>query len=563
MNLGSRRGGATDRAARRLAAVRFRNPQRNRVSDCETAQRRAEVPDADALIVLQIPWCVGGIDMNWKRLLPVMAMLLASPASRGADAPDRPNILFAIADDASWPHMSAYGCKFVKTPNFDRVAREGILFNNAFTSNPKCSPSRASILTGRSTWQLEEACDHFGIFPSKFKVYPDLLEASGYFVGFTAKGWAPGDFKAGGWTRNPAGKDYSDRKLKPPTTGISRIDYAANFQDFLRDRKPGQPFCFWFGCHEPHRPYELGSGLRAGKRLEDVAVPPYLPDDAVVRSDLLDYAVEVEWFDQQLGLMLKTLEERGELENTLVVVTSDNGMPFPRVKGQIYDDDFHLPLAVRWGKRVPPGRAIDDFVSFTDFAPTFLAVAGLEALPEMTGRSFLDLLKSDKSGRIDPKRDRVYVGKERHDIGRPNNVGYPVRAIRTTQFLYARNFEPDRWPAGNPETGYRNIDDSPSKSLVLKLDEAGQSEYWRLSMGKRPLEELYDLQKDPHCMQNLIGNTDYEKTRAELWEELRKKLTEENDPRILGHGDVFDHYPYVGKDLATLHWDPTKSRDGK
>ena len=500
--------------------------------------------------------------MRSTRLWLVAIALVSFALSRPLHAADdRPNILFAIADDASWPHTGAYGCTWVKTPNFDRVAREGILFNHAFTSNPKCSPSRACILTGRSTWQLEEACDHFGIFPSKFKIYTTMLEDSGYFVGFTGKGWAPGDWKAGGWKQNPAGKEYSQLKLDPPTTKISRVDYAANFEAFLRDKKPGQPFCFWYGGHEPHRPYELGSGLKFGKKLEDVVVPPYLPDDQTVRSDLLDYSIAVEWFDKQLGRILDILQKNGELDNTLVIVTSDNGMPFPRVKGQIYDDDFHLPLAICWGKRVKPGRVVDDFICFTDFAPTLLEAAGLKPLPEMTGKSFMNVLESSASGQVDPTRDRVFVGKERHDIGRPGNVGYPVRAIRTQQFLYAHNFKPDRWPAGNPESGYRNIDDSPSKSDVLQLDEKGQSEFWQLSMGKRPMEELYDLTNDPHCMHNLVGNTDYDKTRQQLWDELKARLVAEQDPRILGKGDVFDHYEYTGKDKVT--WDPSKSRDRK
>jgi arylsulfatase A-like enzyme len=470
----------------------------------------------------------------------------ALPTLANSPAAKRPNILLAIADDVSWPHMSAYGCRFVKTPAFDRVASAGILFRNCFTTNPKCSPSRATILTGRDTWQLEEACCHFGIFPSKFKVYPDVLETAGYHVGFTGKGWGPGSWEKGGFKRNPAGNEYSQLKNDPPTTGISRIDYAANFKAFLAARPKGQPFCFWYGGHEPHRPYEQGSALRAGKRLEDAVVAPYWPDDEIVRSDVLDYALEIEWFDTHLGRMLKTLEESGELNNTLIVVTADNGMPFPRVKGQIYDDDFHLPMAICWVGTIPGGRVVDDFISFSDLAPTFLDVAGLKPLPEMTGRSFVNVLTSDRSGQVDPTRDRICVGKERHDIGRPNDVGYPVRAIRTKDFLYARNFEPDRWPAGNPETGYTNIDDSPTKRLILDQKQSGTTRFWQLSMGKRPLEELYDLRSDPHCMHNLDGDPKFAAIKTQLWEELRKTLTEQQDPRILGHGDVFDKYEYQG-----------------
>ena len=437
-------------------------------------------------------------------------------ASGNAAARKTPNILFAIADDVSWPHMSAYGARFVKTPNFDRVAREGILFKNAFTTNPKCSPSRATLLTGRNFWQLEEAACHFGLFPAKFKVYPDLLEAVGYRVGFTGKGWGPGDWKGGGFKRNPAGDEYSQLKNKPPTKAMSQVDYAANFKAFLQDQPKDKPFCFWYGGQEPHRVYEAGSGVRAGKRLADVQVPPYLPDDEIVRSDLLDYALEIEWFDEHLGRMLRTLEEMGELDNTLVVVTADNGMPFPRVKGQIYEDDFHLPLAMRWGNAIKAGRVVDDFISFTDMAPTFLEVAGLKPLSDMTGRSFLNVLKSEKSGQVDQKRTRMLVGKERHDVGRPNDVGYPVRAIRTKEFLYVRNFKTDRWPAGNPETGYRNIDDSPTKSLLLKQKEAGLTKFYELAMGMRPAEELYDMRNDSACMNNLASNPRYAKIKAQL-----------------------------------------------
>jgi uncharacterized sulfatase len=384
------------------------------------------------------------------------------------------------------------------------------------------------------------------VFNAKFPVYPNLLAEAGYHVGSTGKPWSPGDWRAGGFKENPAGKPYNKIHAKPPSPGISNKDYAANFAAFLSEKPDDAPFCFWYGGHEAHRAYEKGVGVKNGKKLADATVPPYLPDDEVVRSDLLDYGYEIEWFDTHLGRMLKLLEERGELDETFVVVTADNGMPFPRVKGQIYDDDFHLPLAIRWPKQVPGGRKVDDFVSFTDFAPTFLDVAGMKPLAEMTGRSFLDVLKSSKSGWIDPSRDHVLTGKERHDLGRPGDVGYPVRAIRTKRYLYARNFHPERWPAGDPETGYRNIDGSPSKSRILELKEQGQGHFWDLSMGKRPLEELYDVQQDPRCLTNLADKPELKTVKEQLWGQLESELREQQDPRILGKGDVFDSYRYVG-----------------
>ncbi len=262
----------------------------------------------------------------------IIAGCLLASTTRAAE-PAKPNILFVIADDWGFGHAGAYGCKWVNVPGFDRLAKDGALFNHCFTSNPKCSPCRASILTGRNSWQTEEACCHFGLFPNKWAVYPDLLEQAGYHVGFTGKGWGPGDYLNGGFKRNPAGPEFSQFKTKPPTKGISAVDYARNFDAFMEKRKKDQPFCFWYGGHEPHRAYEDGSGLRAGKNLKDVTLPAYYPDSPVIRSDFLDYAVEVEWFDSHLVKMLKKLEEAGDLENTIVVMTSDHGEPFPARQG--------------------------------------------------------------------------------------------------------------------------------------------------------------------------------------------------------------------------------------
>lgn len=468
--------------------------------------------------------------------------LLAGAPSLRSQTRKRPNILLAIDDDWGYGHAGAYGCKWVNTPAFDRVASEGVLFTNAFTSNPKCSPCRATILTGRNTWQLKEAVDHFSIFPNDFAVYPSQLEQAGYFVGCTGKGWGPGDYRSTGFEHNPAGREYNKYTLKPPTSGISGTDYARNFEDFLAQKPADKPFCFWLGSHEPHRAYEEGSGVRAGKRLADVTLPAYYPDNKIIRSDMLDYALEVEWFDQHVGRVLKKLEAAGELDNTLVLFTSDHGMPFPRVKGQIYEAGFHIPMAVRWGRNIKPGRTVEDFINTRDIAPTFMQAAGLEPAGTMTGRSFLDVLKSDKAGVVDASRNLMLVGKERHDLGRPNDWGYPVRAIRTPEFLYVRNYEPDRWPAGNPETGYRNCDDGPTKNFILsKFDK-----YYRMSFGKRPAEELYLVNKDPDCMNDVATDLKYAQVKRQLREKMEEMLRGEGDPRMLGRADFFETIQYTG-----------------
>ena len=471
----------------------------------------------------------------------ILSLHAAAPAARAAES-SRPNILFIIFDDWGWQHAGAYGSTWVKTPNFDRVAREGVLFKNAFTSNPKCSPCRASILTGRNTWQLKEAVSHGGMFPDGFEVYPDLLEKSGYTVGLTGKGWGPGDFKTvAKRTRNPSGPSFDEHRSTPPASGMGRIDYAKNFDAFLTQRAKDKPFCFWMGFQEPHRGYELNSGVRLGKNLSDVKVPSYLPNTATVRGDLADYAIEVEWADSYIGKALALLEASGELENTLVIVTSDHGMPFPFVKGQIHEDGFRLPLAMRWGKVIKPGRVVEDFINVRDFAPTYMELAGLKPHAQMTGRSLAALLRSPKSGWVE-NRDTMLIGKERHDIGRPHDLGYPVRALRTKDFLYVHNFHPDRWPAGNPETDFGNCDPGPSKEVLKALG----GHYYDLSFGKRLPDELYDLRRDPEGVNNLAHDIHHAKILEELRTKMMTMLREDKDPRALGDAAIFDTYQYVG-----------------
>ena len=286
----------------------------------------------------------------------------------------RPNILFCIADDAAWLHFGAYGCQWVSTPVFDSVAARGVLFENCYTPNAKSAPSRASLLTGRYSWQLGEAGNHICHFPEDAGVFTEALEEAGYDVAFTGKGWAPGNpGMKNGRRRQLTGEAWQNRKLTPPTSEMLATDYAANFSDFLSSREDAsRPWFFWFGCREPHRRYEYGSGAAKGGRTtgEIDRVPAFWPDNETVRNDMLDYGFEIEHYDRQLGLMLARLEELGELDNTLVIVTSDNGMPFPRAKGTQYEYAHHMPLAMMWPQGVnSPGRREAVYVSFVDIAP--------------------------------------------------------------------------------------------------------------------------------------------------------------------------------------------------
>lgn len=490
--------------------------------------------------------------MPLPRLLAPLLIALAAAASRAAPATP-PNILFAIADD--WgAHAGAYGTKWVRTPHFDRVARDGILFRHAYTPNAKCAPSRASILTGRNSWQLKEAANHICYFPPEFKGWGEALAENGWFVGHTTKGWGPGVAKdAAGKNRQMTGRAFNERKATPPTSGIGPADYAANFEDFLAAAPAGKPWAFWYGAIEPHRGYEFGSGVaKGGRRLDEIdRVPAFWPDNETVRHDMLDYAFEVEHFDRHLGRMLESLERRGLLANTLVVVTSDHGMPFPRGKGSAYEFSNHVPLAAMWPAGIAGrGRVVEDHVSFVDLAPTFLEVAGLSreraGMAEFAGRSLGEIFRADRSGQVVPGRDFVLIGMERHDIGRPGDVGYPIRGLVKAGHLYLENFEPSRWPACNPETGYLNVDASPTKTFILEARrQKGTDPFWSLCFGKRPPAELYNLRADADCVRNLADDPALASRRAALREELHSRLRAQGDPRMFGQGEVFDRYPHA------------------
>ncbi len=464
-------------------------------------------------------------------------------------ATKRPNILFLIADDAGMD-MSAYGRTWVKTKGFDRIAHEGLLFERAYTPNAKCAPSRSCIMTGRNSWQLDAACNHWIYFPTHFKTYPEVLVENGYQTGFTGKGYAPGKaLKEDGSSRLLLGKDYSTLKTTPPAKEMSNNDYAGNFADFLNTTSEDKAWCFWVGFNEPHRAYQYGVGVKNGKKTSDIErVPAYFPDTDSVRNDLLDYAYEIEYMDSHVERILKTLEEKGQLDNTLIVMTSDHGMPFPRVKGNQYEHANHIPMAIMWRNGIAQkGRKIRDYVSFIDLAPTFLEAAGIDfktsGMQPPAGKTLFPILKSPKNGQVVVERNFVLVGQERHDFGRPNDVGYPIRGIHKDGFLYLKNYEPTRWPACNPETGYLNCDGGATKSFILNQRRRGiEKKYWELCFGHRPAEEFYNLKTDPDCVNNLSNDPSVKSLIQRMKKEMEAKLLAEGDLRMQGFGNVYEKY---------------------
>ncbi len=481
----------------------------------------------------------------------LLALLVAVVSVRAAEA--RPNILFIISDDQSWPHASAYGDPVVATPSFDRIAAEGVLFTHAFTASPSCTGARSAILTGQDIWRLREAGILHGSIPPDLPLLPLLLEDAGYFVGFTGKGWNPGSWDYLGLERYPIGREFNARVVASRVAeGISPIDYAANFADFLATRPGDAPFFFWLGTREPHRVYSAGAGVReAGLDPARVRVPAFLPDTPEIRADLTDYYYEIAWLDTHVGSVLRMLEDAGELENTIVIATSDNGMPFPRAKTTLYDSGTRMPLAIRWGKGVrAPGRTVDDFVSNIDFAPTLLEAAGLEVPAAMTGRSLLPLLRTNRSGVTPGSREFVVTAMERHTWARPAGATYPSRAIRTREYLYIRNYAPERWPAGDPDfhssnkTTYGDVDAGPTKTFMLQPDNRRRyAREYALAFGKRPAEELYALANDPDQVVNLARDERFEAVRRELASVLTEYLTDSGDPRVRGE-DPWQGYIY-------------------
>jgi len=443
---------------------------------------------------------------------------LAAPLSAFAQPDPRPSILMLVSDDQSWLHTGIGGTRALRTPAFDGVARDGILFNNAYCSSPSCAPSRAAMLTGQHFWQLEAGANMRAHLPAKFPTYTGLLEAAGYRVGSQGKGYGPTN--PADKSQNPAGRKY------------------ASFAAFLKETPAGRPFCYWFGSTNPHRPYVPGGWRKSGRwTLADAEVPAYLPDTPEIRGDILDYYAAIEAYDRESAAILKVLDEAGLAANTLVVMTSDNGMSFPRAKCNLYDWGTRMPLAIRWPQRVKRGQVSDSFVSQTDFAPTFLAAAGINKAAAMTGESLLNMDTAL------PRTDRTFVvtGRERHSTSRNAGQGYPCRALRTRDFLYVRNFKPERWPAGDPP-GSADVDPSPSRTLMA----ADRSLFSQLAFDRRPEEELYDLRKDPAQMHNVAALPAYQTARKKAAAQLTAYLRQTRDPRITGDGDVFDRYPFWG-----------------
>tara|TARA_B110000305_G_C19448289_1_gene646152 strand:+ start:92 stop:1621 length:1530 start_codon:yes stop_codon:yes gene_type:complete len=443
----------------------------------------------------------------------------------------KPNILLLMSDNQSAEHLGCYGDTSIKTPYIDKLAKNGLIFNNAFCSAPSCSPARASMLTGQDIWSLGEAANLWSSFP-RVKVYSKLMEESGYHVGIEGKGWGPGDETVTGWEQNPGGVRYY------------------TFEEFFNETEKGQPWMYWYSSRDPHRPYKKEGWKSSGIQLDSIYVPPYLPDNEAVRKDIADYYNEIQRFDEEVGSYIALLKEMGQVENTIIIVCSDNGWQMPRGLANLYDFGTKIPLIISWPKFFPPGRKVDDFINIKDFAPTLLDLANIPIPEEMNAQSFADILTSNKQGIIDPKRDHVIMARERHAFVRRGGLGYPGRAIRTTDYLYIKNYEPNRWPAGDPPL-YGDVDahmlhyEAPTKIYMLENKNSKQVKpLFDLAFSKRPQHELYNLSKDPFQMKNLAEVNEYKPVLKDLSNQLNAYLVKTKDPREIGQLFDWDNAPY-------------------
>lgn len=512
-------------------------------------------------------------------------------ASAADSTAPRWNILFIFADD--WGRYA--GCykgidgrpglnDVITTPHFDHVARNGVLFRNAFVNAPSCTPSRSSLLSGRYFFNTGLGAILRGaIWDDSIPSFPLLLRDAGYHIGKSYKVWSPGNpvdapfgrqqyayEKSGGAPNNFSEESYA-RIARGMGVKAARDEILAqvrgNFDSFLADRKPGQPWLYFFGTTTTHRKWIRGSGRKLWgiepDRLKG-RMPGFLPDVPEVREDVADYLGEAQAVDAELGVLLERLKASGDADRTLIVVSGDHGMPgVPWGKCNLYDHGTAVALLVQV-PGVKGGRIVDDFVSLPDLAPTFMEIGGAKIPGGLYGRSLVSLLKSGRSGQIEPDRTWVITGRERHvDVAREGNLPYPMRALRTKDHIYIRNFAPDRLPAGDPlkaltpeayasgalvedtRIGYADMDGGPTKSWLIGHRSDPE---WRWlfehAFGRRPFEELYDLRNDPDQMRNVANDPRYAQVKAELSAQLMERLMNAKDPRVTGDGKTFDRPPF-------------------
>jgi len=446
---------------------------------------------------------------------------LAPLAAQAQSQPSRPNILLILSDDHTAEFTGCYGNPTINTPNLDRFASEGMRFNRFYCAAPQCVPSRAAFLTGRSP--VAARMSRFtSPLPPDVVTLPELLRSqAGYFTGICRRQFhldgAPG----------PNSKAVFDKyKLQTFDRRVDYLDRASpramtekRINEFF-DRRPAEkPFFLWVNFDDPHYPWDNIAGGIDPKKLR---VPGYLPDLPGVREDLRRYYDEIQRMDGEFQLVLDTVQRRAGLENTIVLFAGDNGFPFPRGKGTLYEPGLNVPFMMRWPGRIKAGSVCDDLISGEDYTPTMLEAAGAKPVKEMSGVSFLNrLLDQPHQPRQHVFAQRVTHGNRPYQESTTTHTFDLSRMARSARYKLIYNC--------TPQQKYSPVDSYFDASWRQMSDENAwgrlEPRFSRMYFPHaRPVFELYDLQKDPLEMDNLAGRPEVAGMERELKLALQEKM---------------------------------------
>ena len=448
----------------------------------------------------------------------LVALLLTLPAGYLFASP--PNILILLADDLTWTDVGAYGANHLATPNIDRLAAEGMQFTHAFTSTAMCAPTRQQLYTGLFPVRSGAYPNH-GVVNQGTRSMVHALSAVGYRVGLSGKThFGPSEafpFEVIG--HSPAADG-----------GPDDVDLAAAEAFMTRDRSA--PFALVLAFNEPHEPWTKGPRERFPPAT--LHVPEYLVDTPATREALSGYFAEVEHLDGQIGRVMEALERAQVADNTLVIFTSEQGAALPFAKWTLYDHGVRTAFLARWPGIVHPGSKTDALVQYVDVVPTLLEAAGEAESGGYDGRSFLPVLKGERS----THRDVVYgVHTNRGII---HGGDYPIRSVRDARFKLIWNLAPDnrytniRTEVVRRDAGFRSWQ---------ALAEAGD-EYARQRVEaylQRPEYELYDLQNDALEQHNLADRLEFSAVKAKLEKQLKTWMREQGDTGLGTEQDAANH----------------------
>jgi N-sulfoglucosamine sulfohydrolase len=447
--------------------------------------------------------------------------LAAASQVRAAGA--RPNIVFILSDDHSAPYLGCYGNRVIKTPNFDRFAAQGMRFDRMFTAAPQCVPSRAAFMTGRTPVAVR-----MGRFssplPPDIKTMPEVLRAAGYFTGicrrsFHLDGPAQGRSPLTQSIFDKHGLRTFERRVDWLDRNSPRAQTKAKVTEFLDKVPSGKQFFLWVNFNDPHHVWDRDA-IPQPHDPAKIPLPVHLPDLPGMRDDLARYHDEIARMDEEFQWVMDILDKRGLANDTLVVFAGDNGMAFPHGKGSLYDPGLNVPMLIRWPGYVKAGGSTAELVSGEDVAPTLLEAAGLQPLKEMSGRSFLKLLRGEAF------EGRKYIFGQRLPHGNstysPRAANFDMsRCVRSKKYKLIYNCTPHQIYGPVDSAGDEGWKQMVAAHQAGKLSPAIDKAYFT---SPRPVWELFDLDKDPGELNNVAGRAEHAVLEREMKVALQEKM---------------------------------------